>query len=375
MEIQHIRSFFPYIKTGKIYFNHASISPLSSVVTSKIQDYLTMRSETDIENFEMVLSITAEVKNKIAKLIHTVPDRIAFIDNTSNGLNILAQGVNWKYGDRIILNDIEFPSNVYPFLNLKTHGVEIDFVKSRDGIVSAEDILRAVTPKTRLISLSFVQFLSGYRADLLKIGEYCSKNNIIFCVDGIQGIGALELDVNKYHIDFVACGTQKWMMGLMGLAFVYLSDKLQETLAPRYVGWMSVENTWELLNYDFVLKKTADAFQNGSYSVIGVVGVSGALELFEKIGYKKIEQIILANSRYFINRLGETGYKLPAFDSDSSNLSGIVSFPTDKAKLMYSELKKHNIICSLREGMIRFSPHFYNTIDEIEKTIDVIKDI
>ncbi len=375
MEIQHIRSLFPYIKTGKVYFNHASISPLSSVVTDKIKDYLAMRSETDIENFEYVLAVTAEVKGKIASLIHTTADRVAFVDNTSNGLNILAQGLHWKYGDRIVLNDIEFPSNVYPFLNLKTQGVEIDFVKSRDGIVSADDILRAVTPKTKLISLSFVQFLSAYRADLMKIGEYCAKHNIVFCVDGIQGIGALELDVNKYHIDFVACGTQKWMMGLMGLAFVYISDKLQESLAPRYVGWMSVENTWELLNYDFVLKKTADAFQNGSYSVIGVVGVSGALEVFEKIGYKKIEQIILANSRYFINRLHETGYTIPAYRTGTENLSGIISFPSEKAKLMYQQLKDNNIICSLREGMIRFSPHFYNTIEEIEKTIDIIKHI
>ncbi|QOJ30059.1 MAG: aminotransferase class V-fold PLP-dependent enzyme [Ignavibacteriales bacterium] len=373
--LEIFRKYFPYLQSGKIYFNHASISPLSTEVTDRVEDYLKMRSVTDIENYEQVMQTTAAVKENIASLVHTTPDRIAFVDNTSNGLNILAQGIQWKNGDRIILNDIEFPSNVYPFMNLRSQGVEVDFVKSKDGVVSAEDIISSITPKTRLVSISYVQFLSGYRADLAMIGDYCSRNNIIFCVDGIQGVGALQLDVHACHIDFLACGTQKWMMGLMGLAFVYISDRLQETLQPKYVGWMSVENTWELLNYDFVLKKTADAFQNGSFSVIGVAGLSGALSLFEQAGHKYIEEKILANTAYFTEQLTGLGYKLPAASFPDKHRSGIVSFKTDKAKLIFTELKKEDIVCSLREGMIRFSPHFYNTREEIDRVTDIIKKI
>lgn len=373
--LENFRTYYPYLESGKIYFNHASISPLSTEVTAKVDEYLKMRSVTDIENYELVMQTTARVKEKIASLVHTTSDRIAFVDNTSNGLNILAQGIQWKTGDRIILNDIEFPSNVYPFMNLRSQGVEVDFVKSKDGVVSAEAIIKSITPQTRLVSISYVQFLSGYRADLAMIGDYCSRHNIIFCVDGIQGVGALQLNVHDCHIDFLACGTQKWMMGLMGLAFVYISDRLQETLQPKYVGWMSVENTWELLNYDFVLKKTADAFQNGSFSVIGVVGLSGALSLFEQAGYKEIENTILSNAGYFTERLSELGFTLPAAAYPEKHRSGIVSFKTDKAKLIFNELKNKDIVCSLREGMIRFSPHFYNTREEIDRTIEVIKKI
>lgn len=373
--LENFRSYFPYLESGKIYFNHASISPISTEVTSRVEGYLKMRSVTDIEDYELVMQTTSRVKEKIASLVHTTSDRIAFVDNTSNGLNILAQGIQWKSGDRILLNDIEFPSNVYPFMNLRGQGVDVDFVKSKDGVVSAEDIIRSITSRTRLVSISYVQFLSGYRADLALIGDYCSKRNIIFCVDGIQGVGALQLDVHSCHIDFLACGTQKWMMGLMGLAFVYISDRLQETLQPKYVGWMSVENTWELLNYDFVLKKTADAFQNGSFSVIGVVGLSGALSLFEQAGYKVIEETILSNTGYFTEQLSALGYKLPAASYPIEHRSGIVSFRTDKAKLIFNELKKENIVCSLREGMIRFSPHYYNTRQEIDRTIEIIKKI
>ncbi len=374
-KLENFRKYFPYLETGKIYFNHASISPLSSKVTARVEQYLKMRSVTDIENYDLVIKTTAQVKEKIAGLVRTTPDRIAFVDNTSNGLNILAQGIQWKNGDRILLNDIEFPSNVYPFMNLRSQGVEVDFVKSKDGVVSAEDIIKSITPRTRVVSISYVQFLSGYKADLAMIGDYCTRYNIIFCVDGIQGVGALQLDVHSCHIDFLACGTQKWMMGLMGLAFVYISDRLQESLQPKYVGWMSVENTWELLNYDFVLKKTADAFQNGSFSVIGVVGLSGALSLFEEAGFREIEERILSNTGYFTEQLSELGYKLPSVSYPLKHRSGIVSFKTDKAKLIFNELKKEDVVCSLREGMIRFSPHYYNTQEEIDRTIEIIKKI
>lgn len=369
-----LRAKFPFLSSGKIYFNHAAISPLSTIVTGAINDYLTMRSETDIENFEMVLSIQAEAKEKIARLVHSSADRIAFVDNTSNGLNVIAQGIDWKSGDRVILNDIEFPSNVYPFLNLRSRGVEVDFVKSHSGIVSADDIIAAITPNTRLISVSYVQFLNGYRVDLEKLGEECKKRNILLCVDAIQGLGAFTLDAEKYGIDFIACGTQKWLMGLMGLAFIYISEKLQDILNPKYVGWTSVENTWELLSYDFVLKKTADAFQNGTVSVIGVAAVNASLSLFYEYGMENVSRTILDNAKYFSESLQEMGYKPVLASVPEKELSGIVTFTSGNSKWLFDYLAKANVITSLREGMIRFSPHYYNSREEIDKTIALLKE-
>ncbi|MFN3693408.1 MAG: aminotransferase class V-fold PLP-dependent enzyme, partial [Ignavibacterium sp.] len=152
-------------------------------------------------------------------------------------------------------------ANVYPFLNLGRFGVKVDFVESKNGIVSAEDIIADVKPQTKLISVSFVQFLSGYKIDLEKLGSFCREHNIILSVDGIQGIGALDFDVKKFKIDFLSCGTQKWLFGAQGLAFIYLTEELQNKLKPAYVGWLSVEDAWNILDYKMELKKSANAFQ------------------------------------------------------------------------------------------------------------------
>lgn len=369
------RKYFPFLNKGKIYFNHAAVSPLSSIVTEKIEKYLFQRSEGEIEDYRSLLAESTEVKNKLARLINTSSGRIAFVDNTSNGLNILAQGLQWKKGDRIILNDIEFPSNIYPFLNLQQLGVEIDFVKSENGKVTVENILKAMTPSTKLLSISFVQFLSGYKADLEELGKVCKEKNIIFAVDAIQGLGALQLDVKKCNVDFLSCGTQKWLMAMMGLAFIYLSEEVQNLISPKYVGWLSVENAWDILHYDLKLKQDASVFQTGTINAIGVNGLNAALELFELVGFSQIEETILNNTEYFIERLSSIGLTPLLTGVERKYLSGIVTFKDERANSIFEKLMSEKIHCSLREGMIRFSPHFYNTQNEIETVVETLKKV
>ena len=373
MEKSQVRQYFPYLKNGKIYMNHAAVSPLSTMVLDSINDFLVERSDTKIENYETVIEKTGQAKHKLSTMLNTHPDRIAFVDNTSNGLNILAQGITWKPGDRVILNDIEFPSNVYPFLNLKSQGVEIDFVKSRNGIVSAEDVIDMIRPTTRLVSISQVQFLTGYRVDLRKIGEICRKKNIIFCVDGIQGIGAFPLDVVEEKIDFLACGTQKWLMGLQGLAFIYISEELQDQITPKYVGWTSVEDSWNLLHYDLKLKKAADSFQTGTTSAIGVCALNASLDLFNLYGFENVTRDILSNTKYFINKLDSIGLSPIMLGIEQLYLSGIVSFTCSDAKAYFEKLTAANVQCALREGIVRLSPHYYNTHEEIDRVIEILK--
>lgn len=372
--IEEIRELFPYIKTGKIYFNHAAVAPINSKVIEEINHYLFQRSVTDIDNHEIMMKKTAEAKNQIAALLKTGAHRIAFMDNTSNGINVLAQGIKWKSGDRIILNDVEFPSNIYPFMNLKNEGVEIDLVKSKESIVASDDILAAVTEKTKLISVSHVQFVSGYRIDLEAIGNFCREKNIIFCVDAIQSVGAVEIDVEKCKIDFLSCGTQKWLMGLMGLAFIYVSDELQNHLTPKYVGWASVENAWDLLNYDLVLKKNADVFQNGTVSLIAVHALLASLEIFESFGNNRKEDVVLDNSEYFIQKLIEHKFKPILANKARNNLAGIVTVKSDHAKDLLMKLEAKDVRSSLREGMLRLSPNFYNTREEIDRVISILSD-
>ena len=372
MNLEQVREFFPHIKTGKIYFNHASTGPFSKPVIDVVNEYLLQRSETDIDNYDELVKISVEVKEYLARMLNCEIDRLTFIDNTSNGMNILAQGIKWKKGDSILLNDIEFPANVYPFLNLQSEGVNIDFVKSKNGIVSAEDIINTIKPSTKLISISFVQFLSGYKSDLKKIGAVCRERGIIFSVDAIQGLGAFTIDVDDCNVDFISCGTAKWLLGMQGLAFIYISEKLQNILQHKFVGWISVENAWNHLDYQLKMKKNADGFRSGTVNALGVFGFMPSLKLFDDFGHEKVGHRVLENSIHFIAQLSSIGVNPILKDCAKENLSGIVSFAHPNAVMIVEELQKRKIYCSVREGMVRLSPHFYNTLDEIDFVADEI---
>lgn len=373
MNKSEVRNKFPHLDNGIIYFNHAATGPFSSLVVNRLTNLLNYKSENQIDDYDSFLRVVEETKILLAELINCNVDRIAFVDNTSNGLNILAQSMNWKKGDRILLNDIEFPANVYPFLNLKRIGVEIDFVKSENGVVTAEQIINSIKPETKLVSVSFVQFLSGYKIDLEKIGKYCRANDIIFCVDGIQGIGAIRIDVKKCSIDFLSCGTQKWLLGMQGLAFIYVDEELQRKMYPANVGWLSVENAWNLLDYKLDLKTSANVFQGGTLNAFGIYAFNTSMKLFKDFGFENIQSEVLSNTKYFIEKLKSIRMDCVLCDYDYQELAGIVTIKPENPEKVFESLEKKKIFCSLREGFIRFSPHFYNSHYEIDKVIEELR--
>jgi selenocysteine lyase/cysteine desulfurase len=363
--IEKARSYFPYLNKGIIYLNHASTGPISIKVKE--------RSEEKIDDYYAFKDVAKETRTMIGEMINCKEDRIAFIDNTTNGIIWLAQGIDWKAGDRIILNDVEFPANVYPFLQLREKGVEIDFIQSTNGFVTAEEIIEAIQPRTKLISVSFVQFLSGYRVDLEKIGKVCKEKEIIFSVDSIQGLGALRLDVEKYNIDYLANGTQKWLLGLQGLAFIYVRKELQDEMKSAPIGWLAVKDARDLLNFDLTTKETAKRFQPGTLNNLGIYAFNSSMKLFKEFCFDEIENQVLSNSKYFINELEKIEYKSPLFSLPEKHLSGIVSFRSENAQKIFDILSQKKIVCSLREGYIRFAPHFYNTKQEIDLVVDTMK--
>ena len=373
MDINKAREQFPYLSHGKIYFNHASTGPLCTPVLENIARVLYEKSETNIDEYLGLQSIIKETKSDLGDLINASTNRIAFLDNTSNGINVLASGIKWKKGDRIILNDLEFPANVYPFLNLKKSGVEVDIVKSRNGIVNAEDVTEMIKPETKLISISQVQFLTGYRVDLEKIGKVCNEKGIIFSVDAIQGLGAVRLDVVRDKIDFISAGSQKWLLGLQGLSFIYVSQKLQEKIEQDYVGWLSVDNAWDFLNYELKLKSSADRFQGGTLNSIGIYALNASLKFFKQFGFDEIENSITANSSYLIQKLEEIGIKLVLSGCGKKYIAGIVSFKHDNSQKIFEALSQKKIHCAVRSGYVRLSPHFYNTKEEIDIVADELK--
>lgn len=375
MDKSLVRKYFPYLKNDIIYFNHASTGPVSTFVKNRLTDLLDARSENNIDDYTSFLKVSEETRNLISKLIKCSPDRIAFVDNTSNGLNIIANSFQWKKGNRILLNDVEFPANVYPFLNLKKYGVEIDFVKSENGYVTADQIVNSIRPGTKLISVSFIQFLSGYKIDLEKLGNYCSANNIIFCVDAIQGVGAVNIDVQKCKIDFLSCGTQKWLFGMQGLAFIYVDETLQKKMTPANIGWLSVNDAWNLLDYKMNLKTSAKVFEGGTLNAFGIYAFNTSLNMFNDFGFDKIENEILSNTKYFIKKLENIGLGCVLSDCSDNELAGIVTIKPQNSEQIFKELEQKKIICSLREGLIRFSPHFYNNYQEIDRVVDELQKI
>lgn len=365
MDLKEVRELFPHIKKGITYLNHAATGPLSKRVLDVTEEFLRSKSEESIDDYPGFVKITDETKDIIAAMLNTDSKWIAFGDNTTNGMNLIAQGLKWKKGDEIILNDIEFPANIYPFLNLEKQGVNIVVVKSHNGIVSAEDIIEQMTPNTKLVSVSMVQFLTGYRIDLELLGEICSQKNIYLSVDAIQGFGALNLDVRKNKIDFISCGTQKWLLALQGLSIYYFSEKLFENLEPAYVGWLGVKDAWNMLDYKLILKDSAERFQPGTISTIGVFALNAALKLFREFGFNEVEKRVISNSEFIISELQKLNIKPYLRNIDKRYLSGIVSFRHPASWSILEILKEKKIEAAVREGVVRISPHFYNNEDDL----------
>lgn len=373
--MEEIRKLFPYLQNGAIYFNHAAIGALPVPVVERINQHLIERNRGEIANFETMMKYNTSGKAKIARLLNAKPERISWCENVSHAISILAQGLDWKHGDRIILNDIEFPSNVYPFMVLKEQGVEIDFAKSRNGIVDIEDIEKLITPRTKLISISMVQFMTGYRADVNAIGELCRKRGIIFCVDAIQAAGNVQIDTVKMNVDFLAGGTHKWLLGMQALGYFYITEELQSRIKNKIVGWTSVVDPWNLTDYNLTFVESADRYQTGTFNDIGMAAIDASLDIFFNYGLENVERNVLDNTEYFFNKLESAGIKTLLHGVERKNLSGIVTIIVENPKRKFIALEKGNIKCSLRDGFIRFSPHFYNTKEEIDKAVSSLESL
>ncbi len=368
---QTYRNLFPHLPE-KIYLNHAGIAPLNSRSRKAVEDLLQLRNKDDIEFWPAALEEKERLKKRIGQLIHASATHIALVPNTSAGLNILSLGLDWQPGDRVLLNNFEFPSNVIPFRSLTRLGVRLDFVKHRDGALFPEDIEAAIRPETRLLSISFVEFVNGFRNDLKTIGEICRQHNLIFCVDAIQGLGALQLDVQALGIDFLATSGHKWLMWPAGVGFVYISPRIFEQLYPTMAGWLSVKTPYDFFNYFQDWAPDANRFETGTFNTMGIVGAIAALEMMLEIGPEAIEKKVLENTDFLMNHLREMGYTLYS-KTEAKHRSGIVTFFHPRAEALYQYLHQQGIFVSLREGKIRVSPHFYNNFSDLERFLHAIR--
>jgi cysteine desulfurase / selenocysteine lyase len=375
-EKNEIRSLFPHIQNGHIYLNHAAISPLSSNVTAALQAFLRERNRDHVENFKSWMQNTDETRTNLAGFIRAKdPRQITFLGNTSEGISAVAGGFDWKEGDEVILNTLEFPSNIHPFRILEKRGVRLIYVEpDENGIIRTERLEHVITSRTKMLSISAVQYLSGLKADLKSIGSMCKKHKIFLIVDGIQALGATKIDVQEFGIDALASGCHKWMMAPMGIGLLYLSEKLQNVLSPYKTGWLSVEEPWELSNFQQNWLPVSEHLEVGTLNMMGIIGLNASLSVFNRYGPEKLFAEISALGNYAYETLHRQPSVQLVTPGDPNFRAGIVTFSlkgvdnTDKVVQNLNE--KKNITISAREGLFRLSPHFYNTKIEIDTVLD-----
>jgi selenocysteine lyase/cysteine desulfurase len=239
MNIADARALFPITKKYT-YLNHAAVTPHPTPVAEAMTEFIADMRDEGSANVERWMQRVEEVRGLAARLIGAAAEEIAFTRNTSHGLLLVANGIDWRGGDNIITAQGEFPANVYPWVLLKRLGVETRFAPAHDGRILIDDLTRLIDSKTRLVALSFVEFDTGFRNDLAAIGQLCRERGVYLCVDGIQGLGAIPLDVSKVPIDFLSAGAPKWLMGPIGSGFFYCRCDLIDRLIPAFAGWQSV---------------------------------------------------------------------------------------------------------------------------------------
>ncbi len=357
------RSWFP-VTRDYIFLNHAAASPVSLKVVKAVTDfYKESANQASKEYFNWIKQVEA-VRKSAASVINADSDEIAFTGNTSAGISIIASGFNWKEKDEVIIPVPDFPSNVYPWLNLKEKGVQVKFVQRQSGCINLKDIEKKITPKTRMIALSSVDYLSGFAANLPELGNFCKKKGIFLFVDAIQSLGVIPLDVKECGIHFLSAGGHKWLTGPMGIGILFISRQVNELLTPFSLGWKSVINE-EDFNIDFTLKKNALQFEPGTMNISGIFGLGAALNLLKEVGIPNIYYKVLRLNDIFRKHLDERGLHIIS-PASRENRSGILSFkPRNDPVKCYNFLISKKIMLSLRNGNIRISLHFYNNEDDI----------
>jgi selenocysteine lyase/cysteine desulfurase len=372
-DIDEVRQYF-LIMNEKVFLNHAGVSPICTPVAEAIRDYLKRRTMG-----EQADSDEESAKRLFARLINAKPEEIALVPNTSTGLSIVANLLRYPRGSNIVTSDLEFPSVVYPWLMVKTRSdLEVRYVRNIEGHLPIEDFEKAVDDQTVAVVISHVEYANGFRNDLGGIAEVTHEHGTLLVVDACQSAGALDIDIKRQGIDYLATSCYKWLLGPSGAGFLYLKEDLIEEAEPVFVGWASVDqkifrtvDLWD--NRRIVLSRTASRFEIGTLSAPSFVGAAAALRLILDYGIERIENRILGLTDYLLNRLGEEGFSIQTPNEPNSR-SGIVNFRVPEPQKTVSELQRRGVIVSARMNGIRVSPHFYNTREDIEGFLTRLKE-
>lgn len=371
---QQIRELFPATKKYT-YLNSAAVSPMPTITADAVYSQLKDCSENGTLNFNDWVATKDRARALIAEMLNVRADQVAFMRNTSDGFASVANGLSWKKGDNIVTFAKEFPSNFYPWRRIRDQfGVELRACSEREGRIDLDEFIGLIDANTKLVSISAVQFNSGFRADLQRIGEAAHRVDALFAADIIQGFGALAFDLPAQNVDIASSASHKWLFSPEGCGILYLSDRARERVEPTLVGWISVETPWDFDDYEQAFKPTALAWESGTGSASLFYGLEQSLKILKQTGLEKIEKYLeeltdylcelLPTDRYEIISSRKTGEKSQIVCVKHKN--GLTS------QEIFKRLEKENIIIATRGDRVRISPHLFNNRADIERLIEFL---
>ncbi len=351
-----------------VYLNHASHGPLPIPARVAYDSFLDSWQKTLHQHDKGSFEVIEDVRNTIATMIKCGPERVGLAAGTSYGFNIVAGGLRWRSGDNVVVSKCEFPAVVYPWTRLRAAGVEIRMADCVESHTDEDSIISLADKRTRAIAVSWVQFHNGFRADLHKLGKFCLKNDTLLCVDGMQGTGVIPIDVPALKIDLFTCGGQKWLLGPCGTGFYYLSERAEKLIEPPLQGWLSVD--WrvdfsDLMRYDLPPRNGPARYELMTYPFQDLRAFDASLSLLLSFDENDRWDQIRALTGRIIEIAENGGFKL-ASSREESRRSGIVNIRSSDPKKLFEFLQGRGFALSYREGGIRISPHFYNSLEEIE---------
>jgi cysteine desulfurase/selenocysteine lyase len=373
--VARYRKEFP-ICQNLVYMNHAGVAPTSLRVCQAVRASLEALANYGVD-FPGWERNAALCRQRFANLIGSLPEEVAFVRNTSHGLGLVAEGLNWKAGDGIaVATDIEYPSNVHVWRHLvESRDIQIHSIPAAEGAVTVDAVASVLkSKKTRLVAVSSAQFGTGGVTDLVALGQLCRERDVLLCVDAIQTVGALPIDVKKMGIHFLAADSHKWMLGMMGMGALYVDERLSAQMRPALVGWKSMVKGWDFNNQDFDLWPHAGRFEEGSPTYAMIEGLSAALELLQEISVEAISCRLRALTARLVAGLEKLQCDVGPLPEHRHHIVSF-TYPGIEATEFEKALRERHIVVTARKGRVRVSPHFYNTLQEVDSVIEAVQEI
>ena len=362
------RSEFP-VTERLVYLNHAAVAPLcrrSADAMKHLADDALLHGSL---HYDQWMATYEGVRSAASRLIGAAPQEIALVKNTSEGVATVALGLDWQTGDKIVAFHEEFPANYYPWKRLEDRGVRVEWLSYLDPLDRIEEAARGA----RLLAISFVQYLSGFRADLSAIGDICRRHGAFFFVDAIQGLGAFPLDVERMHIDALAADGHKWLLGPEGCGVLYVRRDRQDEIEPIEFGWTNVAGYADYSSRDMTLRQDAGRYEPGTLNTIGCYGLRASIEFLLEVGVERIGPAVQALGDQVAEGALSKGYEVLGERTPATG-AGIVAIRSPKVdyRMVVRELRERGFSAAPRQGWVRVSPHFYISPAEIEAFVEAL---